>query len=148
MRTSRGKRGTWLSVGWLLCAAAGCSVSGGTETGNPPWPHTGPALGECSWPAALLALDDTSREACRAARSAVTCRQEDGSGATCLLDAQGEGCSQVTSDPEECESLCDPGEYVAACGGVGPGAVPEPPAGCRFAAALPAGVALHCCACE
>jgi hypothetical protein len=50
-------------------------------------------------------------------------------------------------EPGPCENRCHPDEYVASCGGVGPGPIPDPPAGCRSIGAIPAGITYHCCPC-
>jgi hypothetical protein len=56
--------------------------------------------------------------------------------------------SAVESPSMNCTSNCAVNEYVAICGGIGPGRVPEPPASCRFDSANPGGFAMYCCPCE
>jgi hypothetical protein len=96
----------------------------------------GPA---CTWPSAL---DGSSRDFCHANRTLLACMFSGGASGSCVTDGLAL-CEGATS----CESRCQPNEYVANCGGVGPGPVPDPPAGCRSAGAIPAGVAYYCCAC-
>jgi hypothetical protein len=48
---------------------------------------------------------------------------------------------------DPCEDECHADEYAVACGGVGPGPIPDPPGGCRTVAANPAGYMFYCCPC-
>jgi membrane protease subunit (stomatin/prohibitin family) len=46
-----------------------------------------------------------------------------------------------------CHAECAKNEFLARCGGVGPGPIPDPPAGCRAQGAAPAGIEFFCCPC-
>ena len=85
----------------------------------------------------------SGRAACQMSRAYVTCMNPDGSGSSCTTD----GAITCEGATGTCQGECAATEYVAACGGVGPGPVPDPPAGCHFVAAFPAGVAFYCCPC-
>jgi hypothetical protein len=104
---------------------------------------------ECHWPSNLAALDSTTREVCRAARAFLNCKTN-GVGIPCATDDFSK-CGSTSSGEvpfENCSNTCKGDEYAALCGGVGPGPVPDPPAGCRFAFANPGGIATYCCPCE
>lgn len=105
--------------------------------------------GECHWPSSLDALGSNTREVCRAARAFLSCETA-GGGVACPSDdfSTCETTAEIESSLRNCKSNCEVDEYVALCGGVGPGPIPEPPAGCRrHSLANPAGVILYCCPC-
>ena len=106
-------------------------------------------IGACHWPSRLAAVGSTTREVCSAARAFLSCDVSGGSVACPSDDLRNcVNAAEVESPMKNCTSHCEVDEYAAFCGGVGPGRVPEPPAGCRFKFANPAGVAVYCCPCE
>ena len=128
---------------WTLLAAAliagtiSCANNGSTDTTN--------ALsGQCSWPSSLDGAD--GRTACQPARALVSCTDPTGAGCACLSDNI--SCDGCQLQDVTCHDQCAANQYVVACGGVGPGAVPSPPDGCTFASANPGGVAYYCCPCQ
>jgi hypothetical protein len=156
----------WGIVGCVLCSScesgSGRAVdSARTDSGARDASATGndqdggarhePVFPACNWPQDLGPPNSLERVTCEAARALVSCKTKHGEGQICLSDDPTH-CSGPSPFPNEtltCEDFCQPNEYVAACGGVGPGPVPDPPANCRGAAfANPAGVAYYCCTCE
>jgi hypothetical protein len=132
--------------------AAGASAdtvpNGAGGTGAVTTHGAGEPVRACSWPSSLAALDANTRDVCRAARAFLSC-DTNGGGVECASDdfstcAAG---AAVESPLKNCRSNCEATEYVALCGGIGPGPVPEPPMGCRFEGANPGGVAYYCCRC-
>lgn len=107
-------------------------------------------LGECSWPANLASLGSSAREVCSATRAYLSCSTQGGGGLWCPSNDSSSCADPTLADQhvKDCESRCKADEYVAICGGVGPGAVPEPPSGCRFDTANPGGSVTYCCPCE
>jgi len=103
---------------------------------------------ECRWPDALNGAD--GRTACSPMRALVSCRDPAGYGCGCTTDgAVTCDCSAIGgAGPWTCTSTCAADQYVVACGGVGPGVVPDPPAHCTSAGAVPAGIAYYCCPCQ
>jgi hypothetical protein len=99
-------------------------------------------LPACTWPASLEA-DPGSRDHCHAARRSLTCTSADGA-EECTTDG---AATCPDSTDATCKDHCAPNEYVAECGGVGPGPVPDPPSGCKYVFAVPAGIAFYCCPC-
>lgn len=103
----------------------------------------------CGWPSTLGTLGSAGRDVCRAARAFLSC-ETDGGGVACASE-DFVTCSDAKIDAplRNCKNDCKEDEYVALCGGVGPGPVPEPPAGCHATAfANPAGTVTYCCPCE
>ena len=100
-------------------------------------------LPSCTWPA-FLDADPGSRDHCHAARRLLACTFG-GGGEECTTDGEATCSDSMTG--ATCMDHCAPNEYVAACGGVGPGPVPDPPSGCRYAFAEPSGVGFYCCPC-
>jgi len=105
------------------------------------------ALPSCTWPAELVDVDESTREVCSAGRTLLSCEMIQGTH-ICVSDNP-ISCPESSSlpGPSSCTNLCEPDEYVATCGGVGPGAVPDPPEGCRTTFTNPGGVSQHCCPC-
>jgi hypothetical protein len=101
------------------------------------------SLSACSWPAELDG-DPTSREHCHAVRRSLECTNTNGIGESCTPDSGVTNCGDPAAT---CRDHCALDEYVASCGSVGPGPVPDPPSGCKFAGAIPAGIAFYCCPC-
>jgi hypothetical protein len=124
--------GTWLAGHGLFP----CNVT--TEDAGGPWPA-------CKWPATLGAPDASARTTCDAARTLLSCTIAGGGSAGCISNDP-TTCAGVPG-VQNCTPQCGVHEYVAACGGVGPGPVPDPPTGCRAMGAVPAGIAYYCCPC-
>jgi hypothetical protein len=101
----------------------------------------------CSWPAALDPdPSGSARDHCVAARTRLSCSLPDGSGLSCWTDDPTQ-CDGGNPPGAECHADCAENEFSARCGGVGPGPVPDPPAGCRADGFVPAGIAFYCCPC-
>ena len=139
---------------------AGQSALGSPDAGSSALPaEPSVEFPQCSWPSELASSDSTSRDVCHAARAWVSCQLPGGGSQGCLsndptrcpsvpgLGAQPRS-DGVSNDPLACRDQCATDQYAVACGGVGPGAVPEPPEGCTFAGAVPAGIAYYCCPCQ
>lgn len=102
--------------------------------------------GACAFAPGLAPADASTRDVCVAARTWLSCDSNGGATELCLSE---DASHCPGNDPgANCRNACKPSEYVAACGGVGPGPVPDPPAGCRAVGAVPAGVAFYCCPCN
>lgn len=102
----------------------------------------------CTLPAGLAPLSaGGSRETCIAAQALLTCEASSGDGAICLSDDPSQCPGTMTMD-FTCHNECAADEYGVACGGVGPGNVPAPPAGCKRGIPDPAGIVFYCCPCE
>lgn len=138
---------TTMSRTTALCCVLGMIISGCASDGgaDPKATAVGAneTTGECSWPAALDTADAAAGE-CRAARHHLTCRRAAGGFVSCLSNdptvcPNGEGTA--------CESKCAAGEYAIACGAVGPGSWPQPPAHCRNVGTTPGGISFACCPC-
>jgi hypothetical protein len=123
-------------------AGGSATRDGGSQT-----PDASPTLPACSWPSDLEPADSSSRSTCHAARALVSCGTGSGASAMCLSDGAIACSGAVFSEPLTCRDLCQPNQYVAACGGIGPGPVPDPPADCKFGSANPGGIAYYCCPC-
>jgi hypothetical protein len=134
-----------LVVGAAACwSDTGDGAGDGADAGSG---AEGPA--SCSWPAELDSTDASARDTCHAGRALLSCTRSDGVTLLCVsADGTACGAAQEGFEGVECESQCQPDEYVATCGGIGPGAVPSPPVGCRFLSANPGGVSYHCCPCS
>ena len=116
------------------CAAdAGVNSDGGTVASLP----------ACTWPSELDG-DASSRAFCHAARVYLSCDLPGGVTELCTTDGVMH-CTDSGTSP--CHPKCASNEYVASCGGVGPGPVPDPPSGCRSMGANPGGTAYYCCPC-
>jgi hypothetical protein len=132
----------------LLLIAVHCGgtttpdVEGDSAIGSSP-PSSG-ALPACSWPASL----NDSRTTCSASRAQVSCTYPNGSGCGCTTSGAIECAGCGPNSGATCQDQCAATEYAVACGGVGPGPVPDPPSSCRFTGAVPAGIAYYCCPCE
>ena len=102
----------------------------------------------CAWPEVLVPSTSTSRDACHAVRALLSCEQPGGATLSCVSDDRN-ACAdpRVASDSVACTNRCDDDEYVASCGGIGPGPIPEPPEGCHDMAANPGGIVHYCCPC-
>ena len=90
-------------------------------------------------------VGDGTPGACGAARALIDCEYPNGSGCGCMTDGTScPGCGAGAT----CTDQCGANEYVVSCGGIGPTAPSaNPPAPCRFASAIPAGIAYYCCPC-
>ena len=110
---------------------------------------TAESAGMCEWPSDLAAIGSNKRDVCYAARAYLRCDLAGGGGAACPSD-NFETCAddELGTSVSNCKSRCKTDEYVAICGGVGPGNVPAPPDGCRFDSANPGGSATYCCPCK
>jgi hypothetical protein len=125
-------------------AGAGCS-STRSETGD-----ASRVLAACGWPASLDRGADGAIGQCVAARTYLACTASDGSGENCLSDdpTQCPGPNPVIGVTfGSCRDLCKTNEYAVACGGVGPGPWPSPPAQCRTLPPGPGGGSVACCPC-
>jgi hypothetical protein len=127
------------TMGVAALGAGGCGARTGEALGD----GGAAASASCSWPASLDG-DPASRTTCHASRAFVKCTDAFGGGSLCTTDGTLQ-CEAANTD--QCQDICAAHEYVAACGGVGPGEVPDPPAGCRSAEGGPAGIAYYCCPC-
>jgi hypothetical protein len=151
--------GTWVAGhGLFPCGRdAGASDAGGDVTGSADssssnnagndagasWDATSWANTTCTWPDTLGAIDASARDTCSAARTLLSCDYETGGTVECMTNDW--TCDGSVSG--SCVPRCEANEYVAACGGAGPGPIPEPPLGCRSLGAIPAGVVFYCCPC-
>jgi hypothetical protein len=129
-----------------VCTGGVCK-SKGTDAGTRADAAT--ELPACTWPANLGRVDASARDVCDAARALLNCGPPTGTQEICMSD---NATRCPLPDPAggpylPCESQCGANEYVAECGGVGPGSIPDPPAGCRPALGVPAGIAFYCCPC-
>lgn len=139
------------ATGGKAAAAAGGSAGAGGKNDKPTdggaaggSGNAAAGLPACTWPSELDG-DASSRATCHAARALVTCTiPGGGTGTMCTTDGT-LACEGTNLGP--CSDKCNADEYVASCGGPGPGAVPDAPAGCRFSGAVPAGIAFYCCPC-
>lgn len=105
--------------------------------------------GACEWPSDLAPLDSKTRDVCHAARAFLSCEVKFG-GVHCASNdfVTCADASEIEYPVKNCKSDCGMDEYVALCGGVGPGAVPAPPENCRRSSfANPGGVVMYCCPC-
>jgi hypothetical protein len=122
------------------CVRAGLAVCSGGFCKN-----SASAVPTCNWPSSLDG-DASSRSACHAGRALVQCELEGGITEMCVSEAPTR-CPDSSSPPSGCQDRCQLDEYVAECGGVGPGPIPDPPPGCRSLGAVPAGIVYYCCSC-
>ena len=93
----------------------------------------------------LPAAPDPNPGACRLSLHLLQCKTAGGT--TCVSI---ETCPEEDGfSPERCEDQCQPDEYAAACGGVGPTAPPitPPSSDCRNLGINPGGSAFYCCPC-
>ncbi len=101
------------------------------------------AVPACTWPTVA---------GCDAVRGYLSCTDPAGGGMECPTDDL-ENCRNspglmVSGGPWMCNDQCQPTEYSLLCGGVGPSAPSgNPPSACRFAGAVPGGIAIYCCPC-
>ena len=120
-------------MAWLFAAALAVGGLPGCTSGNDLSGATGP-LPACTWPTGLGTLDASVAGACTAARAYYSCPN-------LLYPSNGPGMSNCTDE-------CGPNEYTVICGGVGGGAKPSPPSGCRTLPANPSGEINACCPCN
>jgi hypothetical protein len=120
------------------CVNGVCKTADGGVVAN-----KGSSLSACTWSPELDG-DASSRATCHAARALIACNLPGDVYESCETDGTPH-CSDSGNAP--CNDLCGASEYVASCGGVGPGPIPNPPAGCRSMGANPAGIADYCCPC-
>jgi hypothetical protein len=118
-----------------------CGASAPEDINRSSWPS-------CSWPSALDP-DETgsARDHCVATRTRLAGALPDGVTEICPTNnpLQCEGANPPAADA--CDAECAPNEFSVRCGGVGPGSVPEPPAGCHSGVPTPAGIVFYCCPC-
>jgi Transposase len=100
------------------------------------------SAGQCRHAATV---GDGTPGACGAARAYIDCEYPNGAGCGCMTDSTTcSGCGAGAT----CTDKCGANEYAVSCGGIGPSAPSaDPPAACRFAAAIPAGIEYYCCPC-
>src|SRR5438046_2566387 len=123
-------RVAFLFYGVCVAACGGSSATGLADAAT--------GVTACTLPPGLTPLDaGMTRDRCTGARMLLTCHGPNGAGAGCLSNDSTQ-CPDLAGFT--CQNQCGDTEYVAACGGVGPGTVPDPPAGCKFASAVPAGI--------
>jgi len=126
----------------LAVAACGGSTADPVPAGGSSTADT-VAVPACSWPTVAGWGAD---------RGYLTCTDHAGGGLLCPTDDL-KNCktagSMVSGGPWTCHDQCEPTEYSLSCGGIGPSAAPSgnPPSACRFAGAVPAGIAFYCCPC-
>jgi len=126
----------------LFGCAPWTSACGGSVGAPPADAGLAPA---CRFAPGLASSDaGSSREACIGARALLSCQEPSGFGTGCLSDDRNL-CAGLAGS--SCQNECAESEYVVQCGGVGPGNVPDPPSECKFASAIPAGIAYYCCPC-
>jgi hypothetical protein len=109
------------------------------------------ALPACRWPSNLDNVDPSTGQ-CRGARTLLSCSLAGGATQICLSNDPNRCPDTGTAVADAgtaaaCTNLCAPGEYAAACGKVGPGTIPDPPAGCKNARPTPGGVIFYSCPC-
>jgi hypothetical protein len=125
-------------VGSIAMASCGAGQDSATDRAH--WPS-------CSWPATLDPdPSGSARDHCIATRTLLSCSQPDGAGAICATNDPTQ-CADGNLPGAECHAECAQNEFTAMCGGVGPGPVPQPPAGCHPMVSVPSGVVFHCCPC-
>lgn len=168
----------------LLIAITGCSGNGGRGDNG----EVSAALGSCHWPASLSAPANASPPPsdspwaswgqCSAVRAYLSCTTSSGAGAGCPSNdptqascpgipsfsggsSNGDASTSETASTFVCLDVCQPTEYLVACGpGPGPSPGPNsaipvtgpkaganPPAGCRALGATPASLNTLCCLC-
>jgi hypothetical protein len=134
---------------FALCIAvsasvASCGVSASDDreiTGTASWPS-------CSWPASLDPdSSGSARDHCVATRTRLSCALPDGATESCPTNDPTRCGGANAPPPEACHAECARDEFAATCGGVGPGSIPVPPAGCRQSGTVPGGLVLYCCPC-
>ena len=107
------------------------------------------SLPACAW-SADFETANASPGQCRAARSYLSCHGSNGGGLLCLSSSATE-CPGPDQTPgvsySECANQCHTDEYALACGDVGPGPWPQPPATCRPLPSGPGGGSVSCCPC-
>jgi hypothetical protein len=131
---------------FALCIAASASAAlascgASDDTSRASWPS-------CSWPSALDPDESgLARDHCVATRTRLECALADGSTEICPTNnpLQCEGADPPAADA--CDAQCAPNEFALRCGGVGPGSIPAPPAGCHSEVPTGAGIILYCCSC-
>jgi hypothetical protein len=133
-----GLRATVPLLVFLFVAACGSRTDEGAVAAN-----STTQASACTWPSTLDG-DPSSRTTCHAARRFLDCNVSSDLVESCTTDGA-PACPESGSTP--CKDRCSADEYVVSCGGVGPGPVPDPPASCRAAGAVPAGIAYYCCPC-
>ncbi len=144
--------GAGTNTNWIKCgidvdcanaSAAATCVSGVCRTADGRAAMAASKLPSCTWPSTFDA-DASSRATCHPSRAYIACTNPGGTDESCTTNGA-ITCQGATSGT--CHNDCTANEYAAACGGIGPGPVPDPPAGCRSLGANPGGVAFYCCPC-
>jgi hypothetical protein len=124
----------------LACQACQGTVAGDGSDAAAPW---------CEWPAAFDSPDAAAGQ-CRAARYYLSCQGSNGGVMECMSDSLTE-CPGPNITPgvtySNCQNQCGFDEYALACGSVGPGPWPDPPATCRLLPPNPGGGRNACCPC-
>ncbi len=137
-------------------ASGGAGGAGGVSSADGGQAGTGGSggwsgSGMCRWPAEL---DGNTPGQCVAARADVECTFPSGASCRCISNDPAictacvdGGVTIVEDGGMTCQNRCGPGEYAVACGQVGPGPIPDRPAGCGRPEAIPAGIIYYCCPC-
>ena len=146
-----GRDGLWSAALTLVVTLAGSGLAGsGCSSARSQNAADGSTvLAACGWPSSLDRTDAAGGQ-CVAARTYLSCSRSDGVGELCLSDdaSQCPGPNAVGGESfGNCQDLCRPDEYAVACGGIGPGPWPSPPAECRALPPSPGGGSVACCPC-
>ena len=114
-----------------LTAAPACSggrcISNAGQDAEPAGAGT-TTLPACTWPSERQ-KGAAARTTCAPSRAYVSCTLSGGVTEHCLSDTATSCPGVPPFDP--CKDECRSEEYAVACGGVGSGPIPEPPADCR-----------------
>jgi hypothetical protein len=135
----------------IAAAAFALAACGGRDAGglSAAGVNRDPVAINDSGPSGTCTQPDASVNGCTAARALLSCGQDGGESEICLSDNL-VGCpGPQPSWAAPCTDHCGTSEYALACGGIGPTAPTYvPPPACRFAGAVPAGIAYYCCPCK
>lgn len=127
----------------LLLSLAWVGSCGGNS------PLSDASLPACTWSPSFEPATAAPGQ-CRAARTYLSCQGAKGDGMSCLSTNVTECPGQNTTPGmsySECADQCHSDEYALACGGLGPGPWPQPPAACRTLPSGPGGGSISCCPC-
>jgi hypothetical protein len=127
----------------LVGAVLGCGGETGTQGANKA------GISQTCGPS-----PDAATSGCGATRAYLWCSDPSGAGEGCPADdpmqtqCTNSGGPSVSGGPWTCHDQCKATEYSLSCGGIGPYAPQgNPPAVCRYVAAVPAGIVFYCCPC-